>query len=131
MEDIVAKAEQVMKDLRKKDRKSGIVKMNLTTSQIRKFLSAVTILSNKISLEQGQNGQSGKLSEKLANEVKYLKIKLAYQAGRERTVKEFLQKAALLESIDEIGNDAEKYRQFARYIEALVAYHKFYGGRDS
>lgn len=39
-------------------------------------------------------------------------------------------KAKLNEAIDEIGNDIKKYKDFAKYIEALVAYHKFYGGKD-
>lgn len=133
MEDVVAKAEQVMKDLSFKD-KWGNTKISVKTSQIRKFLTAVTLLSNRITLEQAKNGQGTKLSDKLANEVKYLKIKIAYQAGRDTTkdkaVKNFFAKAGLTERIDNIGTDVEQFRQFARYVEALVAYHKFYGGSD-
>jgi len=70
------------------------------------------------------------LSEQLAAEIKYLKVKIAYQAGRERAVRDFVQKAELTKKIDEIGTDLSKYKEFAKYIEALVAYHKFYGGKD-
>ena len=35
-----------------------------------------------------------------------------------------------MQKIDSIGDSVEKYEQFARYVEALVAFHKFYGGRD-
>ena len=133
MEDIVAEAEQVMRELSCKD-EMGNTTIALKTSQIRKFLTAVTLLSNRIALEQAKNGQGTELSDKLANEVKYLKIKIAYQAGRDNTrekaVKNFFQKAGLSERIDRIGMDVEKFRQFARYVEALVAYHKFYGGSD-
>ncbi len=32
--------------------------------------------------------------------------------------------------IDAIGDDIRKYEDFASYMEALVAFHKFYGGKD-
>ena len=32
--------------------------------------------------------------------------------------------------IDGIGDSVEKYQKFASYVEALVAFHKFYGGKD-
>ena len=65
-------------------------------------------------------------------EIKYLKVKIAYQAGRDKNkiVKNFVEKAKLFERIDKIGNSFAEYENFARYIEALVAYHKFYGGKD-
>ena len=66
----------------------------------------------------------------LAAEVKYLKVKLAYQSGREASVKAFERKAGLLKEISSIGRDLNKYMNFARYVEALVAYHKYYGGKD-
>ena len=68
------------------------------------------------------------MTTELANEIKYLKIKLVYQAGREASVKDFVDKAELLSMIDAIQNDTKKYEEFARYIEALVAYRKFAGG---
>ena len=45
-------------------------------------------------------------------------------------MKRFVSRAKLIERIDAIGTSIPKYQEFARYIEALVAYHKFYGGRD-
>lgn len=66
----------------------------------------------------------------LASEVKYLKVKFAYQAGRMREVREFGKAACIKEHIDKIGDSFERYQSFARYMEALVAYHKFYSGRD-
>ena len=36
----------------------------------------------------------------------------------------------LMEWIDGIGDSVEKYQKFASYVEALVAFHKFYGGKD-
>lgn len=121
--DVVAQAEAVMKNLPRD--KWG--KIFLTTSQIRKFLSAVNSLSNKINLYKIQNGAPKELDADLAAQVKYLKIKLVYQAGRERNVKEFMNKSNLVPLIDGIGTSVKAYEEFAKYVEALVAYRKFMG----
>ena len=106
----------------------------VTTSQIRKFLTAVNTVSEKVD-QYRNNGNVVKLNEDLQMQVKFLKVKLAYQIGRAETkrgnpVKNFAQQAHLMQKIDSIGDSVEKYEQFARYVEALVAFHKFYGGRD-
>ena len=124
--DVVAKAEEVVKGL-PKDRNG---KIEVTTSQIRKFLSAVNSLSNRIALYEIQHAKTDKLTPELAGEVKYLKIKLFYQAGREPKVKTFVEKAELGKCIDEIGNSTVKFNEFAKYVEALIAFHRYYGGRE-
>ena len=95
----------------------------ITTSQIRKFLSAVNCLENKVSC-------CGKeLSEELANEIKYLKVKLAYQVGRDNKNKGLRNLYNEIEPlISQIGRSKDNYTKVARYIEAIVAYHKFNGG---
>ena len=127
--DIATQAENVIKSLGKQD-SYGNMRFNLKTNQIRKFLTAVNTVTGKIDIYRVKSEQALTLPEELAAEVKYLKIKIAYQAGRERSVKEFVEKAELIRWIDEIGDSVERYEQFAKYVEALVAYHKFYGGRD-
>lgn len=134
MKDIVKEAEAIILSL-EKNRKNEFA---LRTNQLRKFLSAVNTVSNKVNVYQAQIMSANPsrmskdlvLSEQLAAEIKYLKVKIAYQAGRERAVRDFVQKAELTKKIDEIGTDLSKYKEFAKYIEALVAYHKFYGGKD-
>ena len=127
--DIAAQAEKVIKDLCYPDRYGG-TRIDLKTNQIRKFLTAVNTVTGKIDIYRTKNDLTNKLPEDLAAEVKYLKIKIAYQAGREKSVKTFVEKAGLISWIDEIGDNVEKYEEFAKYVEALVAYHKFYGGKD-
>lgn len=127
--DIATQAENVIKSLGKQD-SYGNMRFNLKTNQIRKFLTAVNTVTGKIDIYRVKSEQALTLPEELAAEVKYLKIKIAYQAGRERSVKEFVEKAELIRWIDEVGNSVERYEKFAKYVEALVAYHKFYGGRD-
>ncbi len=103
----------------------------VTTSQIRRFLTAVNTVSGKVEQYQNETGKSEKLSPDLAAQVKFLKVKLAYQVGRgDDRIKKFEKDADLMAAIDSIGSDAKKYEEFARYVEALVAFHKFYGGKD-
>lgn len=100
----------------------------LTTSQIRKFLSAVNVINNKVMVwEMEQNAEQTTLSNDLSAEIRYLKVKLIYQA-KEKSVKDFIEKAKLLEKIDKIGDNLGRYREFAKFVEAVVAYHKFEGG---
>ena len=63
--------------------------------------------------------------------LQMLRIRILYEAGRdERDVKPFVEKSKLLEYIKGIQMNREKFIQFAHYMEALVAYHRYYGGRD-
>ncbi len=130
--DKVALAEQVMAKLSKQQDKHGNMAM-VTTSQLRRFLTAVNTVTGKIEQYQNQSeaGTQAKLTADLAAQVKFLKVKLAYQVGRgDDKIKDFEKEADLMAAIGSIGDDAKKYEEFARYVEALVAFHKFYGGKD-
>ncbi len=129
MADYVDQAERVMRELHDKEVKNTKYKM-VTKAQIRKFLTAVNAVTGEV--EQYRLLQQGtKLPEDLRMQVKFLKVKLAYQIGRMGTpVKDFNDKAELMDWIDGIGDSVEKYQKFASYVEALVAFHKFYGGKD-
>ncbi|MDO5334874.1 MAG: type III-A CRISPR-associated protein Csm2 [Coriobacteriia bacterium] len=67
--------------------------------------------------------------ENYCSDLQYVKVKMAYESGRDRVVGDFIKKTCLMSAID----DVETYEQFilyCRYAESLVAYFKFYGGRD-
>lgn len=122
MRDIVGEAERAISNIKNNDRR-------ISTSQIRVLLAAVNALTNKVEVWLSKDGEAAsgdKLSDELQAAVKYLKVKVAYQAGRERAVKEFEEEAKLLSKIDDVGDSVKKYLEFAHYMEALVAYHKFY-----
>ena len=121
-EHYVDRAEKAIKKLIVVNKKGDEI-INLTTSKIRNILSLVSDLYN-----DAQRYRSDELSEDLYNRVQYLKMRMAYEAGRENTVKEFLKKAELFEEIDKIGKSKKALIEFCHYMEALVAYHKFYGG---
>lgn len=106
------------------------------TSQIRKFLTAVNTVTEKVNaykLEKTDDYDT--LPVELQAQIKYLKVKLAYQIGRNRSkwgnpVEDFEKEAGLMSLIDGIKSSTKEYEKFAHYIEALVAFHKFYGGKD-
>ena len=55
-------------------------------------------------------------------------MKLIYQSGREPKVKYFIEKAEIMKEIEAIQGSKKRFLEFSNYMEALVAYHKFYGG---
>lgn len=128
--DIVQQAENVIKSLQRKD-KQGKDVIYLKTNQIRKFLTAANMVANKVSIYRSKHPQEKKLSGELVDEIRYLQVKLVYQAGRDKTAKEFIEAAGLLPMVKQIGSSIVRFEEFSRYVEALVAYHKFYGGKDA
>ena len=133
---IVDRAEGVIRKL-KKDKYGKIA---LKTNQIRKFLTAVNILANKVAIYKAEHPGIKTLPEELIDEVQYLQVKLIYQVGREKKdtkpqfhpgpVEDFVNNAGLISAVKNIGNSIAEFEKFNRYMEALVAYHKFYGGKD-
>ncbi len=118
----VDEAERVIKTL-ERDRSE---KMKLTTSKIRNLLAMAATLKT-----DAQHSREDKLSCDLQSRVQYLKMRIAYEAGRESTVQDFEKKAHLLDHVSEIGDDRKKLMVFCEYMEALTAYHRYYGGRDN
>ena len=118
-----AQAEGVIIELKKS---MGRDYQNFTTSKIRNILAMVNAIYNDVLNEQNE-----KLNSELQSRIEYLKVRLVYECGREpRIVKPFVDKAKLLSLLENIGDDRKRFLDFARYMEALVAYHRFYGGRD-
>lgn len=93
----------------------------LTTSKIRSIYSLITNLYTRIDGEES--------FQKHRSDIQYLKVRMAYDAGRDRSVKSFLDEAKLIQAVDKI-KDYDTFLLYCRYAESLVAYFKFYGGRD-
>lgn len=127
--DVVTEAEKAIEGLKYKD-KNNRDRIDVTTSQIRKFLTAVNVVRNKVDLYKAKNKGAESLSKELTAEIKFLKVNLLYQAGRTAAVKQFMTISKLDVIIDSIGDSLARFVKFTKYVEALVAYHKFLGGRD-
>ena len=120
----VKKAEDVMKHLSRNTDRRGNVKM-VTTSQIRNLLAMTADIYNEIRIMHEE-----KLNDEIRSRLNYLKVRFVYEAGRNNDVKDFVTRAEILECLDEIQGLRSRYLLFSRYMEALVAYHKLYGGKD-
>ena len=86
---------------------------NLTTSQIRGIYGAVKKMQTR---------------EFDSHRFIMLKPKLAYAAKRDEAVAPLEQ--MLRPAITEVGDDQQKFARFVDFFEAILAYHKFHGGRD-
>ena len=97
----------------------------LTSSKIRNILSLNAEIYNTVLSERNEV-----LSDGVRARLQYLKVRMVYDSGKEKTVKLFIENSHLIDYLDEIKKSKEKYMLFARYLEALVAYRKL-AGRDS
>lgn len=117
MENIVDKAELAIKSIRKPNKKNhDKLVIELKTNQIRKILTAVNILKNKVDIYKIANPQAKKLDEELQMEIEFLRVSISYQAGREKLVREFVEKADLLNMVKDINGDIKAFENFCRYI---------------
>lgn len=116
-------AEETMKKLAEDNERN---RSNLTTSQLRNILAALSPIYDELRVRKEE-----KLTRDIIGKINYAKVQIAYAAGREKTVKDFVTKARLLECIDQIDGKRSQFILFERYVEALVAYHKFYGGKEN
>lgn len=128
----VEKAEQVIKGLladadkesKRKTRGRDQVKI-VSTSKLRNILAMSSDIYNLANMSVSEN-----LSEDINSQIESLKIRIIYEAGRDEDVKDLVTKAKLIECIGEIKGNKKNFIQFNRYLEAIVAYRKYLGGRD-
>lgn len=118
-------AEKAIKRLCEKKDSRGRKIPPVTTSKIRNLLAMTADIYNEVI-----NSKEEKLSSELVGRINYMKIRFIYEAGREPAVKSLVNEADILTHLDEISGSRKQYILFSRYMEALVAYRKFYGGRD-
>ena len=95
----------------------------LTTSKIRNILAMTADIYNDVNDPSEMKG--GILSENIQARIRYLKIRIIYESGRENDVKNFVEESCIVDIINSIGDKKANYIRFSRYMEALVAYRKY------
>lgn len=110
-------AEKVIKEL-VKDRN------HITNTKLRNLLSMV----NKVMQGANQSDEL-KLSNDELRDIQYLKMRLAYECGRDTSVRKFVELSKIDTVINKIGDNRKLLELFADYMESLVAYHKFYSNK--
>ncbi len=97
--------------------KKGNVK--ITYTKLRSLLTMIAALSNQLKQEERP------LSDFEQSQADRFLIQLVYESGRDPNVKSFIEQAGLLNRTKEIKSTMD-ILQLHQYMEALVAYHKFY-----
>lgn len=114
----VDQAERVMQQLVQNN-------VPLTTTKLRNILSRISNI---------YNAEVDRTDDKLLSEsessLQMTRVRIAYECGRDNAVKQFVEDAKLLCYIKSVKSSRVKFIHFARYMEALVAYHRFFGGKD-
>lgn len=122
----VDEAEKAILKLKEmKDRNGRSISM-VTTSKLRNLLAMTADIYNVV-----LNHTEEKLSEDICSRIEYLRVRFLYEAGREPAVRNMVEQADIIEVLKSIKGSKKNYILFNRYMEALVAFHKFYGGKEN
>ena len=131
-EDYVRQAEaaiQKLKEIADTQGRNGTV---ISTSKLRSLFSLFTEPYNEVSRRDIE-----KLDRDQINALNGAKVRIYYEIGREdgyrgdldsASVGRFVKYSKLLEYLYDIGNSCDKMIQFYHYMEALVAFHRYYFG---
>lgn len=136
-ENYVDEAERIMRALIS----SGTT---VTTSKIRNLLSLVTDIYNDESIRT-----EDKLKPDSVVKLNLMRVRVAYEYGRDTgesksrnkeegsgketvyPMREFITQAHLREYLKGISTDRADLIRFAHYMEALVAFHRYLGGKEN
>ena len=105
---------------------------DVTTSQIRNIFGTVRMIEQEVKTLEDDKP----LPIRVQRDLQMLRPKLAYQYGRVQGRDDDRKKAAmgaltgiLSEAIALVGSDVRRFRNFMDFFEAILAYHRRYGGR--
>ena len=98
----------------------------ITTSKLRNILSLLMDVYNTEILRT-----ETELLEESKVKLQMARIRIAYECGRDRNTKEFVEGAYLLPWLKAVGSSREQAIRYIHYLEAIVAYHRFWGGREN
>ncbi len=120
-ETYVDEAEAVIKEMKTKNFR--LKNNELTTSQLRNLLKLTSALYDESQRKEFND---------ILDRVTYLRVQFVYQSGRNEAVKKLVELANILEILKLVQEKREigLVIRFCRYMEALVAYFKYYGGKD-
>lgn len=119
--DYVDAAEKVMTQ-----HMQGSPRDRITTTKLRGFLALIDEIYNVENLRTEE-----KLLAESKLKIMRLRVRVLYDAGREPVVKKFVEQAKLLSYLKGIGDSREAAINLAHYMEALVAYHRYLGGKEN
>lgn len=98
----------------------------ITTSKLRNILSLLMDVYNTELLRTEDT-----IAPESEVKLQMARIRIAYECGRDRNTKEFVEASNLLPWLKAIGKSREQAIRYTHYLEAIVAYHRFFGGREN
>lgn len=125
-ENYVDEAEKSIYELQNKEDKRGKKIEMVTTSKIRNLLSMTADIYNVVI-----NTDEDKLNQDICSRIEYLRVRFMYEAGKEPKVKALLDNTCIIEMLKQINGSKKNYILFSQYMESLVAFHRYYGGKDN
>lgn len=111
-------AEKIIASLSRDNKNAN--RLQLTTNQIRNLLSLINELYDMV-----RTNTVSVLSDDVQSHIQYVKMRIIYAAGREKAVKEFIEKSSMINYLNGIGDSRENLILVCHYMEALVAYHRY------
>ncbi|MEW5958877.1 MAG: type III-A CRISPR-associated protein Csm2 [Chloroflexota bacterium] len=101
----------------------------LTTSQIRAIFGEVRrIEGDWRPIAAGEQEKSTERAKRASRNLILLKPKMKYRAEKERSAAVRNLVSVLSPAIDLVQNDEQNFTRFVEFFEAILAYHKAYGG---
>lgn len=124
-EDYVDQAENVIQSFVGEDERTHRPIKTISTSKLRNLLS----LASEIYNDENKLTASRIKAQSLAR-INQMRIRVAYECGRDPETKAFVLKAKILNYLKYLSTEHDGSREetirFAHYMEALVAYHRYY-----
>lgn len=118
-------AEQVIKTLKDKKDQRGRAISVVSTSKLRNLLAMTADIYNEV-----MNQTEDRLNAGICSRIEYLRVRFLYEAGREPSVKNLVNEAKIIDVMKGINGSKKNYILFNRYMEALVAFRKYYVEKD-
>jgi len=115
--DYMTEAGEAMEEIRKESQKNQI-----TPTKLRNLYSLAMCIYDK----ELRRSESQLLPED-QTKLTLMEMRVLYECGRDNAVKLFVDQTQLLSYLKGIKNSRQAYLNFAHYMEALVAYHRFLG----
>lgn len=106
----------------------------MTTSKLRNMMSLFSMAYHRERLAscQAPNQHEQKLSAETESELLSARVRMVYEYGRDKKcIGRLMEDTQLLHYLKGIQGDRTAFLNYYHYLEALIAYHKFYGGREN
>ncbi|MCB0597045.1 MAG: type III-A CRISPR-associated protein Csm2 [Lewinellaceae bacterium] len=121
---------QELNQLAKDSASTFVQKDRLKTHQLRNVFSAIEKMRTlyKQAQRERDEAKKAKKMEDLKMQLIFLKPKIAYAAGRQRSVRYnfFPLVEAAVDAVDNAKDEDGAYQKFFALMESVVGYHKFF-----